>query len=50
VVGPSNEKWNREQWLEWGKLGGRRKVGEKSEHKKPPSKFDIARIIADEVP
>ena len=51
VLGPSNEKWKREQWLGWEKLGeeegGRKKRGKQ---KKPPSKFDIARIMADEVP
>jgi hypothetical protein len=35
-----------------GKVRGRRKVGGKKKRhtKKPPSKFDIARIIVDEVP
>jgi hypothetical protein len=35
-----------------GEVRGRRKVegGKKDEHKKPPSKFDIVRIIADEAP
>ena len=35
-----------------GKVRGRRKVGGKKrgKQKKPPSKFDTARIIADETP
>lgn len=52
VLGPSNEKWKRERAVAGvGKVRGRSKVGGKKEaNKKPPSKFDMARIIADEVP
>jgi len=34
VLGPSNEKWKREQWLGVGKVRGRRKVGGKKEANK----------------
>ena len=45
VLGPSNEKWKREQWLGWGKLGeGGRWEEKKRQTKKPPSKFDTAAL------